>query len=149
MSRKLVATSREELEWDIPANELYDKVVTAASAPFFEEDIMFSDALLWSSVGQTIGIGMFMMSTSRLDLIEKFRLLLRNNPHDTLEFETFLKESLLESYGLMLYAHRGTGPFPPTTLVDRAIIVSNLELIEITNLCTEDSAVAILKGKLN
>ena len=32
---------------------------------------------------------------------------------------------------------------------NRAIIVSNMELIEISNLCTEDSAVAILKGKLN
>ena len=32
---------------------------------------------------------------------------------------------------------------------NRAIIVSNMELIEISNLCTEDSAVAILKGKSN
>ena len=35
----------------------------------------------------------------------------------------------------------------PLSVDNRAIIVSNLELIEISNLCTEDSAVAILKGK--
>ena len=38
-------------------------------------------------------------------------------------------------------------PSPLTVENNRAIIVSNLELVEISNLCTEDSAAAILKGK--
>jgi len=40
-------------------------------------------------------------------------------------------------------------PGPLSVNNNRAIIVSNIELIEISNLCTEDSAVAILKGKSN
>ena len=97
MCRKLVITNPEDLEWDLPDNELYDEIVTAASDAFFEEDITYSDALLWSSIGQTTGIGMFAMNTNRMDLIKKFRDLLRNADHETLEFETFPKESLLHT----------------------------------------------------
>ena len=68
-------------------------------------------------VGQNTGIGMFAMATDRMDLIEKFRLLIREIAHDTMEFETFPKNSLLESYGLTLYAHRGSRPFRPEVLV--------------------------------
>ena len=40
-------------------------------------------------------------------------------------------------------------PGPLSVSNNRAIIVSSIELIEISNLYTEDSAVAILKGKSN
>ena len=43
--------------------------------------------------------------------------MIRETNHDSLEFETFPKESLLDSYGLSLYAHKGTRHFKPTTIV--------------------------------
>ena len=106
MQRKLVATAKEDLEWDLPTQELYDEVILAASAQFIETDISHADALLWSSVGQTTGIGMFAMSTEKMDLVEQFRLLIRGFQNEESEFETFPKHSLLESYGLTLYAHK-------------------------------------------
>ena len=117
MKRKLVATAPEDLEWDLPENELYDEVILAASAQFIEADLTHADALLWSSVGQTTGIGMFAMSTAKMDLVEQFRLLVRGFENEDYEFETFPKNSLLESYGLTLYAHKGSRPFRPETLV--------------------------------
>ena len=98
MSRKLVATSREELEWELPDKDTYDEVVTAASAEFIADEVSRSDAIIWSSIGQATGVGMFAMSTAKLDLVEQFCLLLRNTALDSLEFETFPKESLLESW---------------------------------------------------
>ena len=56
--------------------------MTAASAAFFEVDISYSDSLLWSSVGQTTGIGMFAMGTTRMDLVAKFRNIIRMMMHD-------------------------------------------------------------------
>ena len=118
MSRKLVATRREDQKWDFPDHEIYDEVITTALAYFIEANINHSKALLWSSVGQAMGIGLFAMAPEKLDLIEQFRLIIRKYEHSELEFETFPKEALLESYGLSLYAHKGTKPFRPTTLVE-------------------------------
>ena len=78
MMRKLVATSPEDLDWDLPDNDLYDDIVNKASAVFFEADINHAAALLWSSIGQNTGIGMFAMSTAKMDLIEQFRMLIRS-----------------------------------------------------------------------
>ena len=94
MERKLVATCREDLDWELPGSERYEDVINQASAAFLEEDIDNAAALLWSSVGQNTGIGMFAMSTARMDLIEKFRLMVREINDDTMEFETFPKDSL-------------------------------------------------------
>ena len=69
-------------------------------------------------MGQATGVGMFAMSTARLDLVEQFRLLIRRYGHEDLEFEMFPKNSLLEDYGLSLYAHRGTKPFRPMMIVE-------------------------------
>ena len=118
MCRKLVATERGELEWDLPDQETFDEIVMTASAAFIGDEAARSDALLWSSIGQNTGVGMFAMSTSNMDWIEQFRLLLRRAVHEDLEFESFPKESLLESYALTIYAHRGTRPFRPTTMVE-------------------------------
>ena len=52
MCRKLMATRAEELEWDFPEKELYNTVVTEASAAFIEADPDHFNTLLWSSVGQ-------------------------------------------------------------------------------------------------
>ena len=72
MKRKLVATRQDDLEWDLPEQELYDEVILAASAQFIEADITHADTLVWSSAGQTTGIGMFAMSTAKMDLVELF-----------------------------------------------------------------------------
>ena len=58
------------------------------------------------------------MSTARMDLVEQFRLLIRKFDHDDLEFETFPKNSLLDDYGLSLYAHKGTKPFRPLMIIE-------------------------------
>ena len=118
MSRKLTATTPTELEWDIPDMELYDEIITTAAATFVETDITRADALNWSSVGMNTGIGVFAMDTARLDLIAAFRAIIRNMVHDDLEFETVPKESLLASYGLTLYAHKGTRPFRATKMIE-------------------------------
>ena len=71
MSRKMVATSTEDLDWDLPGSELYKDIINQASAAFLEEDIKNTAALLWSSVGQNTRIGMFAMSTADMNLIVK------------------------------------------------------------------------------
>ena len=61
---------------------------------------------------------MFAMSTTKMDLVEQFRILIGGTVHDDLEFESFPKDSLLETYGLTLYAHKGTRAFRPTMIVE-------------------------------
>ena len=89
MCRKLVATCQEDLEWDLPDKELYDEIVNSASATFFEPDITRADSLLWSSTGQSTGVGMFAMTTMRMDLVELFRLIIRKTNHDGLNSNRF------------------------------------------------------------
>ena len=72
MCRKLDATGQQDLEWELPENATYNAVITEASATFIEANIEHADALLWSSVGQTTGIGMFAMPTAKLDLVKQF-----------------------------------------------------------------------------
>ena len=129
MCRKLVGTRAEDLDWDLPENDVYDEVITSVSAIFLEANMDHHAALLWSSVGQTTGIGIFAMATAQMNLVEQFRMLIRNYVHDALEFESFPKESLLESYGLTLYAHKGTRLFRPMMLVE-ALRRSNPQLKE-------------------
>ena len=117
MCRHLVATNRDQLEWDLPSNEIYDETINMASAMFVETNIEDADVLQWSSIGQLTGVGMFLMATARMDLVEQFRLLIRNMEHPELEFETFPKASLLEAYGLTLHLHRGMKHFRPITIV--------------------------------
>ena len=58
------------------------------------------------------------MDTARMDLISIFRATIRDLKHDVMEFETFPKNSLIDTYGLTLYVHKGTRPFRPTKIVE-------------------------------
>ena len=76
-----------------------------------------------------------------VSLHEKLKTL--NKDYNCLLTEPFRFKSRIASLPQKSYLI----PSPLSVDNNRAIIVSNLELIEISNLCTEDSAVAILKGK--
>ena len=118
MYRKLTATDPADLEWDIPDSDLYDQIIVEAAAIYLEPDNTRDDTLNWSSVGQNTGIGVFAMDTARMDLIAVFRSIIRGLHHDEYEFETYPKNSLIDSYGLTLYLHKGTRPFRPTKIVE-------------------------------
>ena len=117
MCRKLVAVMQEDLEWNLPENDTYDEIITTAGATFVEANMDHAELLQWCSIGQLTGVGMFSMSTERMDLVEQFQLLIRNAKHSDFEFETFPKVSLLDTYGLTLHAHKGTKPFRPATII--------------------------------
>ena len=71
------------------------------------------------------------------------KLKTRNNDYICLLTEPYRFKSKIASLPQKSYLI----PSPLSVDNNRAIIVSNLELVEISNLCTEDSAAAILKGK--
>ena len=88
-------------------------------AVFIEDNPEKADVIDWSSVTQKTGVGMFAMWTDKPELLSQFRALLRSLMHDKYEFESFPKDTLLESYAITIYAHKQTLPFKTKTFMEQ------------------------------
>ena len=130
MFRKLSTSDPAELEWDVPDRELFEDVMMGELAKLVETDSNKAAVLQWSSVGLSTGVGQFALSTDQYDAMDEYRQLLRTTEHEDYEFESFPKDSLLKTYGISFYAHRGARHFTPETLL-KMFRDSHLSLIHI------------------
>ena len=90
-------------------------------AVFIEQDPTKADAIDWSSVAQKTGIGMFTMWAHKAELMNQFRALLHTLEHDTFEFDSFPKETLIDNYSITVYAHKKTSLFKVKTLMEQLL----------------------------
>ena len=98
-----------QVEWDLPEAEFFDRVMNEAYADFIDPDITRMDAIKWSSVGSQTGIGVFSAVASKLDDVQLFREVLRSKVYEChMQAEPFPRQTMLNDYGLSLYAHKGT-----------------------------------------
>ena len=67
------------------------------------------DAIKWSSVGSQTGVSVFSAVASKLDDVQLFREVLRSKVYEGhMQAESFPRQTMLNDYGLSLYAHKGT-----------------------------------------
>ena len=104
-------------EWEIPEPSDFDELMNVAIADFIDDDLTRMNAIQWSSVGQQTGVGLFSMGCENMALVELFRSLLRIKGYKNLYVESFPKQTLLGSYAMTLYAHKGSLPYRPAVLI--------------------------------
>ena len=114
MTRKI---DDDNAEWEIPEPADFDELMNIAIADFIDDDLTRMNAIQWSSVGQQTGVGLFSMGCENMGLVELFRSLLRIKGFKDLYVESFPKQTLLGSYAMTLYAHKGSLPYRPAILV--------------------------------
>ena len=114
MTRKV---DDDNADWEIPEPEDFDVLMNNAIADFIDNDLTRMNAIQWSSVGQQTGVGLFSMGCEKMGLVELFRSLLRIKGYKNLHVESFPKQTLLGSYAMTLYAHKGSLPYRPAILV--------------------------------
>ena len=93
---------------ELPDGKFFDTIMNEAFADYIEPDITRMDALKWSSVATTTGVGAFSAVAAQLDLVQTFRDILRKKVYEGHMAESFPKQTLLNNYGITLYAHGGT-----------------------------------------
>ena len=96
-----------KIEWDLPEAEFFDQIMNEAYADFIESDITRMDAIKWSSVGSQTGVGVFSAVASKLDDVQLFREVIRSKVYAGHMAESFPRQTMLNDYGLSLYAHKG------------------------------------------
>ena len=101
-------TDPATIPWDMPEAEFFYTIMNEAFADFIESDITRMDYIKWSSVGTQTGVGVFSAMTSRLEILEIFRQIIRSKIYEGHMAETFPRQTMLNEYGLTLYAHIGT-----------------------------------------
>ena len=97
-----------ESSWEVPDGTFFDTIMNEAFAQFIEPDITRMDALKWSSVATNTGVGAFSAVTEQLEHVQIFREILRTKVFAGQMAESFPKQTLLNDYGITLYAHGGT-----------------------------------------
>ena len=107
-SVRLGQRAYSQMEWDIPEAEFFEQIMNEAYADFIEPDITRMDAIKWSSVGSQTGVGVFSAVASKLDDVQLFREVIRTKVYSGHMAESFPRQTMLNVYGLSLYAHKGT-----------------------------------------
>ena len=90
--------SNPEISWELPDGTFFDTIMNEAFADFIEPDITRMDATTTA----------FSAVTEQLELVQLFRDILRKKVYAGQMAESFPKQTLLNNYGITLYAHAGT-----------------------------------------
>ena len=100
--------ANDDNEWEVPEASFFDNIMNEVFAEFIDTDITRMDAIKWSSVGTQTGVGAFSAVTNQLDKVQHFRSLMRAKVFNGQRAESFPKQTLLNNYGITLYAHGAT-----------------------------------------
>ena len=96
----------DEVEWEIPDQEVFDEVIQAALYQYTLGDTMRNKTLAWSSTGWDTGVGVVAITTDDLALVEEFRDAVAQVEHEGQRFITLPKQMLLKKYALTIYFGR-------------------------------------------
>ena len=96
------------VSWEMPDSKFFGTKMNEAFAEHIEPNITRMDALKWSSVATTTGVGAFSAVAEQLELVQIFREILRKKVYAGHMAESFPKQTLLNNYGITLYAHGGS-----------------------------------------
>ena len=97
-----------DISWEMPEANFFETIMNETFADFIESDITRMDALKWSSVATSTGVGAFSAVAEQLPLVQIFRDMLRKKVFAGHMAESFPKQTLLNNYGITLYAHGGS-----------------------------------------
>ena len=81
-----------DLEWEIPDQETFDKVVSEAVYAFTLGHLDRIHSLAWPSTGWNTGVGLVTLTTSDLQLVEEFRQAVAGVEMDGQRFITLPKQ---------------------------------------------------------
>ena len=130
----MVDLDSDEHEWEIPDQEVFDEVVSAAVYQYTVTDTMRIKSLAWSSTGWDTGVGIVAITTDDLQLVEEFRDAVVSVEHEGQRFITMPKQMLLKKYALTIYFGRHFHRFETPKLMDWLGVCNNLrgelELVE-------------------
>ena len=97
-----------DVDWSIPNQEEYEDLMGQVMDVFTDESPDLVEALKWSSVGSSTGVGCFSVSTGNLGQINNIRGILRTIIHDGKCFKSFPKRAMMKSFSLTAFLPRAT-----------------------------------------
>ena len=95
-------------DWSIPDQRGYEDLMGQVMDVFTDTDSYLVDALNWSSVGTTTGVGCFSVKTGNPDHIQDLRGVVRSIMFQGQCYETFPKKAMMQSFSLSAFFPRST-----------------------------------------
>ena len=96
------------IDWSIPTQEEYEDLMGQVLDVYTDDNPYLVDALNWSSVGTTTGVGCFSVKTGNPEHIQDLRGAMRAIMHDGKCFESFPKKPMMKSFNLTAFFLRST-----------------------------------------
>ena len=97
-----------EVDWNIPTQEEYKDMMGQVLDVYTDDDAYLVDALNWSSVGSTTGVGCFSVKTGNAAHISDLRCCMRSILFQGKCFESFPKKAMIKSFTLTAFFPRAT-----------------------------------------
>ena len=96
------------IDWSIPTQEEYEDLMGQVLDVYTDDNPYLVDALNWSSVGTTTGVGCFSVKTGNPEHIQDLRGAMRAIMHDGKCFESFPKKAMMKSFNLTAFFPQST-----------------------------------------
>ena len=96
------------VDWSIPNQMEYEDLMGQVVDVFTDTNSYLVDALNWSSVGTTTGVGCFSVKTGNPDHIQDLRGVVRSIMFKGQCYETFPKKAMMQSFSLSAFFPRST-----------------------------------------
>ena len=106
VQQNIVLQEVGDVDWEIPTQEEYEDLMGQVMDVFTDEKPELVQALKWSSVGSSTGVGCFSVGTGDLSQINDIRGILRTIIHNGQCFESFPKRSMIKSFSLSAFFPR-------------------------------------------